>query len=383
MRVSVLVSDMSDNCLGRAYLLGKILRRKHEVEILGPIFGKAVWAPCDTGEFDYKIIRGRKHPGFLLTQRKLMRMITGDVVYSSKNRPTSFGTALKIRRQRGTPVILDIDDCEVDIKTVVDVQRGLRKQLRDPNSLFWTKRVQRLIPQADGITVVSRHLQERHGGVMVPHAKDTDHLDPARFDRAALRKAHGVANYELILYLGTPRPPTGLEELVRAMTALDRPDLRLMIVGAARWPSGRAWEYVKRLRALGGDRIIWFPQQPFGKMGEFLSIADLVVLPQRDEPLNHGQVPAKVFDAMAMALPVVATAMSDLPEILDGCGRIVPPGQIEALSEAIRDMLDDRQAAHQLGEAAREKCIRDYSWDVVGERLKAVVESVTASRRES
>ena len=128
MRVSILVSDMSDNCLGRAYLLGKILLRDHEVEILGPIFGKAVWAPCDTGEFDYKVVRARKLPGFLLTQRKLMGMVTGDVIYASKNRPTSFGTALKIRRKRGTPVILDIDDCEGEIKAVVDAKRDLREE---------------------------------------------------------------------------------------------------------------------------------------------------------------------------------------------------------------------------------------------------------------
>ena len=376
MRVSILVSDMSDNCLGRAYLLGKILRRKHKVEILGPIFGKAVWAPCDTGEFDYKIIRGRKHPGFLLTQRKLIRMVTGDVVYASKDRPASFGTALKIRRKRGTPVILDIDDCEVEIRAAVDAKRGLRKQLREPNSLFWTKRVQRWVPQADAVTVVSKYLQERHGGVMLPHAKDTDHLDPHRFDRSALREDHNVANYELILYLGTPRPSTGLEELVRAVTLLDRPDLRLMIVGAARWQSGRAWDYEKRLRVLGGDRIIWVPQQPFEKMGEFLALADLVVLPQRDEPINYGQVPARIFDAMAMGLPVVASGMSDLPEILDGCGRVVPPGDIDALSGAIREILSDRGAARWLGEAAREKCVREYNWAAASRVLEQVLASV-------
>ncbi len=377
MRVSILVSNMSGNCLGRAYLLGKILQRGHEVEILGPIFGKAIWAPCDTGEFDYKVVRARKLPGFLLAQRKLMGMVTGDVVYASKNRPTSFGTAMTIRRKKGTPVILDIDDCEVEIKTVVDAKKGLCKQLRDPNGLFWTKRVQRQIPQADAITVVSEYLREQHGGIMLPHAKDPDDLDPDRYDRSALRRDHGVAGFELIVFLGTPTPSKGLEELVNAITLLDRPDLRLMIVGATRWQSGSAWEYEKRLRQLGGDRIIWLPQQPFQKMGEFLALADLVVLPQRDELINKGQVPAKVFDAMAMALPVVATSVGDLPAILEGCGRIVPPGQVEALSDAIREMLDHRDEARQLGEAAREKCVREYSWGAASRTLEEVLSAVS------
>ena len=41
MKVPLIISETSSNCLGRAYLLAKILARTHEVQVLGPIFGKA------------------------------------------------------------------------------------------------------------------------------------------------------------------------------------------------------------------------------------------------------------------------------------------------------------------------------------------------------
>ena len=43
MKISILSPDLSNNCLGRAYLLAKILQRRYEVEIVGPIFGDGIW----------------------------------------------------------------------------------------------------------------------------------------------------------------------------------------------------------------------------------------------------------------------------------------------------------------------------------------------------
>lgn len=43
MKISILTPDLSHNCLGRAYLLAKVLQRRYEVEIDGPVFGKGIW----------------------------------------------------------------------------------------------------------------------------------------------------------------------------------------------------------------------------------------------------------------------------------------------------------------------------------------------------
>ena len=45
MKISALCADLSSNCLGRAYLLVKILQRRYDVNIVGPLFGDRIWEP--------------------------------------------------------------------------------------------------------------------------------------------------------------------------------------------------------------------------------------------------------------------------------------------------------------------------------------------------
>jgi len=93
--------------------------------------------------------------------------------------------------------------------------------------------------------------------------------------------------------------------------------------------------------------------QPHALMPELLALSDMVVLPQRRTPIASAQVPAKVFEAMAMAKPIVATRMSDLPEILDNCGLLVEPGDIAQLAAAIERLLHDEPLGAELGRRAR------------------------------
>ena len=66
---------------------------------------------------------------------------------------------------------------------------------------------------------------------------------------------------------------------------------------------------------------------------------------------------------MDMAKPVIATNVSDLPEILDGCGWIVEPDNPEKLAEIIQIVLDNPKEAIKMGQKGRQKCIEKYSWD--------------------
>jgi glycosyltransferase involved in cell wall biosynthesis len=101
-------------------------------------------------------------------------------------------------------------------------------------------------------------------------------------------------------------------------------------------------------------------------------MANMIVLPQRNNSSAVGQIPAKVFDAMAMAKPIIATRVSDLPIILDGCGLIVEPGNINALSDSILWVLENETEAKKLGNKARIKCINKYSWSSMEYTLSGI-----------
>ena len=374
MKISILCSNLSSNALGRAYLLGCVLQSHYEVEILGPAFGNGIWPPCDDGTFTYKPVKGCHFPCFFNSMQHLVDNITGDVIYAVKPRPSSFGVALLCKKRRGTPVLLDIDDWDyAGGYGMGRIRRLLSLLLRfyHPYANKYLLLMELLVSRADAVTTVSTMLQKRFGGSIIPHGRDTLYLDPAKYDGQAFRREYKLLNRKIVMFFGTPRPHKGLEELVTAVTQYCDPSVVLVVVGVDPHDS-----YTQHLQLNQHDNVITVGMQPFAKIPYFLSAADVVALPQRDIPFARAQVPAKVFDAMAMAKPIIATDVGDLPVILQGCGIIVPPEDTKALGEAFHKVLNDPDLALALGSQARQRCIKYYSWSTMSADLIPIIESI-------
>jgi glycosyltransferase involved in cell wall biosynthesis len=69
-----------------------------------------------------------------------------------------------------------------------------------------------------------------------------------------------------------------------------------------------------------------------------------------------------------------------IPEILEGCGLLVEPGDPPGLAAAIRKLLDDSAHAEALGARARERCVERYSFQAAREELFPLIERVMAAR---
>src|SRR5947199_7273532 len=107
----------------------------------------------------------------------------------------------------------------------------------------------------------------------------------------------------------------------------------------------RRWAALPHVKVLG--------EIPFDEVPNYLVAADLVAVPQRATSDTVGQVPAKLFDAMALGRPIVSTSVSMIPEILDGCGVVVAPGDVFVLAAAIRRLLVQPDVAEALARRAR------------------------------
>ena len=119
-------------------------------------------------------------------------------------------------------------------------------------------------------------------------------------------------------------------------------------------------------------RVRHVPIQPHSRMPEILGAADLVVLPQQDRRYTRAQVPGKLFEAMAMGKAIVASAVSDLPLILDGCGVLVPPGDQDAPDWAVAKLAADPDRIREPGRLAREWCCASYDWNAMERLLREV-----------
>ena len=139
---------------------------------------------------------------------------------------------------------------------------------------------------------------------------------------------------------------------------------RLAVVG-----NGELRPDVERLiEALGvGDRVRWFPFEP--PAARYLLALDAFVLPARWEAL-----PLSIAEAMRCGVPVVATTVGGVPEMVDDgmTGRLVRPGHALDLARAIDDVLAEEARRRSMSEAARAVAEERFGVDRMVEETAAL-----------
>jgi glycosyltransferase involved in cell wall biosynthesis len=297
---------------------------------------------------------------------------------------TSFAVGLLAKLRRHIPLILDMPEWEVHdhYKWKNKLSRALMiaRNLLGPgwseaHSFKYRYLLDYLTGFADERTVCCRFLQQRYGGVLLPQGPDTNQFDPAKFDKMAIRRKWGIPEDATILFFGgNPQPCKGLEETLAALDALEaKVKARLVIVGR-----DATHPYTKKIVDLSRGKALALGPQPFHLMPEFLASADIVALPQTKEPKSLGYIPCKMYEAMAMALPVISSNLCDIPEILAGCGYVVPAEDNAALQVTIEHVLTHPEEARAMGRRARQQVIARYSWEVMEQILRGVIESVAS-----
>lgn len=386
MKISLIVSDLSTRGAGRwggavrPFLLTQAIQKLgHSVEIVGFVPPDEVTPHCEAHTPSH-VFQAKNYPSFINSAYHLLRRLTGDVVYAYKLKPTSFGLGILHHLATRKPLLLDIDDWELSWHGGDRLQyRPSPKQfardlfhhngaLRQPDHPVYLKWIESWVPQADHITTHTRFLRDRFGGVYVPNGKDVSLFNPKQYNAEKSRDKFGLTPYRVLMFPGAPRPYKGLEDILAALEQLNEPDLRLVIVGGSPYDN-----YDQELLSRWSRWIIQLPKFPYEQMPEVVSAAHLIVVPQRDLPAAQAQFPLKLTDGMAMAKPILATAVGDIPDILGDTGYIVEPSQVEHIAEKISWIFEHfDQASHQ-GLLARARCVADYSIETMATKLAGIL----------
>ncbi len=95
-------------------------------------------------------------------------------------------------------------------------------------------------------------------------------------------------------------------------------------------------------------------------------------------PSRHEGMPNAVLEAMASGLPVIATRIAGNEElVVDGeTGRLVPPGDADALRLSLRELLGDEAMRSRMGMAARKRAVEDYGWQATAKRYLEIMNEV-------
>ena len=314
---------------------------------------------------------------------KLAARATGDVMYAFKPLLSSFGPALYAARVlRRVPLLLDVDDDEWGTMGTTWTEKLRRDVLggwRHGTALKYTRALHPLTRLADGTTVVSRKLQCRYGGTLLRHPADLAVFDPARpefADRAALRHRFDLPE---------GRPPRPLcWRCARAQRARHRGRSPLT-AGVRRVGPRAGWTAAHAGVRTGSSSVLvtrcrQIGRVPFSDMPALLAAVDAVPVVQQPTTFAESQVPTKLIDAMAMAKPVVGTAVGDGTEILGGGERgwLVEPEEAASVAAAFAEIAASADEARRRGAAARAWVRTEASATVARTRIEALLTGVDA-----
>ncbi len=371
MKITILSHNLTSNAVMRAHRLALAARHFAEVTLIGPVKHRGVWGALPQEPW-IKPVESKSFPKFYKTMLEIVAAAGGDVLIAVKPYLASYGVALLAAECRRVPLILDLDD--LDVALARRPEQNLNEtltDLRDPASSIYLHILSKATAAASAITVASTALQKRFGGTLVPHGCPTEQFEPAAIDREAARQRFGFSG-QIVLFPGTRRTHKGLKPLAKAVARI--PGARLAVLCRPNDFSQPEWD---------GFPLIRIPVIPYSAMPALLAAADVVAIPQLDTEAARHQMPMKVYDAMAMGKPIVASAVSDLPLALEGCARLVPPGDVGQLTTAICGLLEHPAEARALGERARARCLEQYSMRRVADILFQVVSRVTQKQGEA
>jgi len=167
----------------------------------------------------------------------------------------------------------------------------------------------------------------------------------------------------VLLYSGNMGEKQGLEIILEVARRFEEPNVLFLLCG-----DGAVRE---RLEADAADlaNVRFIPLQPLARLNELLNLAEVHLLPQR-AAAEDLVMPSKLTGIMASGRPVVATAAagSDVARIARDGGIVVPPGDAEAMTRALRRLLNDAALRQQLGAAGRAYALANWERDAVLQR---------------
>ncbi len=243
---------------------------------------------------------------------------------------------------RGVPFVFELGDLwPASIAAVGAMRAGFLLSMIERLELS-------LYRSSAAVVALTPAFKENLSGRGIPEAKiavilngvDVWRYGP-RVRDAGLSGQWGLEGRFVVGYVGTHGMAHGLGNVLDAAERLrGAADVRFLLVGAGAERDGLIAEAGRR----GLDNVVFMPPQPKESMPAVWSLCDVALVHLKNSPVFAGVIPSKMFEAMAMGLPVLLAApVGEAGRILeaDGAGMRVPAEDPARLAEAVSRLKSD------------------------------------------
>lgn len=240
---------------------------------------------------------------------------------------------------------------------------------RAPDALFWTSHQQRIdsSPAIDGLVPNERQF-------VMPLGVDLDSFGLDSESGRRLRRQWGIADSEILIGIPSPlRPRKRIEDFIELIRKLAPCEPRIVGIVAGEAVSGdEAYrQQIERQVAESqlGRRLRWVgfldPVEPFHQA------CDISVSTSEYETFGNS-----VCEAMACGTPVVGYRGGSIGEVVGDAGLIVETGDLDGLTAAVKQLVQDAALRSELGTRGRERVIQHFNPAVTLEQLMRIYENL-------
>lgn len=236
----------------------------------------------------------------------------------------------------------------------------------------------------DVVTFVSRYTRSRFARAFGPDAAleylppgvDSDRFRPNPAARAELRQRYRLGERPTVVCLSRLVPRKGQDMLIKAL-----PSIRRRVDGAALVIVGGG-PYLETLRRLARDcevedHVTFTGGVPGDELPGHHAVADVFAMPcrTRGAGMDVEGLGIVFLEASATGIPVVAGDSGGAPEAVqhNKTGFVVDGNSLDEISEAVTELLTDRDRAAAMGAAGRDWVRTQWRWDLLAERLDGLL----------
>ncbi|MWV27577.1 glycosyltransferase [Aurantiacibacter rhizosphaerae] len=354
------------NVGGAENMLAKLIERggADTPEVLsllppGPIAERIT--ACGVKVHTLNMRRGAVGPAAMLRLPRMVEAIAPDLIHGWMYHGNLAASYARKRLQPRLPLVWNIRHSIPDLAMESRQTRILLKLSaaisRGPEAIVYNAHVSRAQHEAIGYSATR--------GMVIPNGFDTSRYQPAPGARDAAAAQFGFADGAFrIACIARLHPMKDHARLVEAVAAarIRGCDIHLVLVGHGLEEPPADLKHLIESK-LPADRVTTCGAR--FDVADWLAGMDLLAVPSA-----WGEAfPNVIGEALACGVPVVATDVGDSARIVADDGIIVPPKDTHAMTEAILSMAalppEKREA---MGQAGRERVVRDYSLPKIGER---------------
>lgn len=253
--------------------------------------------------------------------------------------------------RRGIPVVQECNGTCEDVFIAWPWTRAISPVVR------WLQR--RQFESASAVITVTPGLADwvksetgRTDAAVVPNGANVDVFRPDVPRRPGLPERYAV-------FFGQLAPWQGTDVLLRAVRLAQWPSLELVVIG-----DGALRPLVEE-SVRDGAPVAFLGTLPYQQVPNVVAHAVASFVPVHNPSrAETGHSPLKLYESMACGVPVIASDVPGISEVVSdcGCGLLVPPGDAEALARALASVCDNGQGAREMGHRGHASAVREHSW---------------------